>query len=206
MKKLCVFMLLALVILSSLSVLAHGGRLDSSGGHNKKADGTYHYHSGDDRTTEYKTKPSSDTTTNTTNNKTTTNVTNVTIVKPTPAPTPQQKLSVNLNGNPIKATCPSIVKDNVIYVPMEDICKALDASYTYVDKDKTATASLNKYSFTVLSNSIKAKANSKDVDLEAKAYIENDILMIPVNTFKYYLGVTVIYNEKGRIVDLYYDN
>lgn len=45
MKKLAVFLLL-LVLFSAPVCLAHGGSLDSSGGHWDRSTGTYHYHSG----------------------------------------------------------------------------------------------------------------------------------------------------------------
>lgn len=58
-KKGLVIVCVVLCLLSSITVCAHPGRLDSKGGHRKTADGTYHYHSGSDRSVEYTTKPGS---------------------------------------------------------------------------------------------------------------------------------------------------
>ncbi len=47
--KVILFTLLALIILTPISVSAHSGRTDSSGGHNCRVGacaGTYHYHNG----------------------------------------------------------------------------------------------------------------------------------------------------------------
>lgn len=78
MKKSFLFYVTAFLLIFSLSVtvFAHSGRTDSSGGHNKTSDGTYHYHSGNDRTTEYSAPPNS-------SNQVTT---------PTPIPTSDPKL------------------------------------------------------------------------------------------------------------------
>lgn len=55
------FIIAFILLLSmTLSAFAHSGRTDSNGGHNKTSDGTYHYHSGNDRTIEYST-PQNDT-------------------------------------------------------------------------------------------------------------------------------------------------
>lgn len=48
-----------LILVFSTSVFAHSGRTDTNGGHNKTSDGTYHYHSGSDRGTEYLSPPNS---------------------------------------------------------------------------------------------------------------------------------------------------
>ena len=61
------------LILAGHSAHAHPGRLDRYGGHNKTADGTYHYHSGTNRTIEYRNPPGS---------------ANTPKQNPSPAPTP----------------------------------------------------------------------------------------------------------------------
>jgi hypothetical protein len=49
---------LSLMLFSSSAALyAHPGMTDAKGGHNKTSDGTYHYHLGSDRKTEYATPP-----------------------------------------------------------------------------------------------------------------------------------------------------
>lgn len=70
MKKafFCWFIVILFVFYVATPAFAHSGRLDSHGGHNKTSDGTYHYHSGDDRAIEYSTPQNQS--------------------KPTPAPTP----------------------------------------------------------------------------------------------------------------------
>ncbi len=40
------FSLLLIILITTLPVLAHPGRLDSNGGHWDRKNGTYHYHSG----------------------------------------------------------------------------------------------------------------------------------------------------------------
>lgn len=54
----CIAFMLCTLLLT-MTALAHSGRTDSRGGHNKRSDGTYHYHSGGDRTIEYSSPPSS---------------------------------------------------------------------------------------------------------------------------------------------------
>lgn len=54
-------MLSAVLSLSITGVYTHPGRLDKNGGHYKTSDGSYHYHSGSDRSVEYSSKPSSQT-------------------------------------------------------------------------------------------------------------------------------------------------
>ncbi|MGI9461494.1 MAG: YHYH domain-containing protein [Alphaproteobacteria bacterium] len=45
MKKLFIVMMILLsTMIITNNVFAHSGRLDSSGGHNDRSNGTYHYH------------------------------------------------------------------------------------------------------------------------------------------------------------------
>ncbi|MDR2899222.1 MAG: copper amine oxidase N-terminal domain-containing protein [Clostridiales bacterium] len=53
MKKFISGIITGLLIAFTVTAFAHPGALDSQGGHNKNADGTYHYHKENDRTTEY---------------------------------------------------------------------------------------------------------------------------------------------------------
>lgn len=78
-KVTVISMVVLLLTTSAISAFAHSGRTDSSGGHNKTSDGSYHYHSGSDRTVEYKTKEAASGKTTATPKPTPT---------PTPAPTP----------------------------------------------------------------------------------------------------------------------
>ncbi len=55
MKKITVLASVTLIVVLSTTAYAHPGRLDANGGHNKKADGTYHYHRSTDRSIEYNT-------------------------------------------------------------------------------------------------------------------------------------------------------
>jgi hypothetical protein len=46
MKKLCQIFIIVFVMTTALTLYAHSGRTDSSGGHYNRSTGEYHYHHG----------------------------------------------------------------------------------------------------------------------------------------------------------------
>ncbi|MDR1704555.1 MAG: YHYH domain-containing protein [Clostridiales bacterium] len=116
--KLCALLIAAGIMLlaAPLASYAHPGRVDSSGGHNKTSDGTYHYHAGSDRKIEYSTPQNGATPR----------------PSPTPAPTPQPAVKpvdiiglVNDSGQKItmgmkKAPIDLIMRKSGTIVPNSD--------------------------------------------------------------------------------------
>ena len=111
LKGITAIMLSAVLSLSITGVYAHPGRLDKNGGHYKTSDGSYHYHSGSDRSVEYSSKPSSQT-----SSKSSSSTSSTSIYVP-PKPTQQlfaSDLNMFIRGKKIQTY--SCTGDNPCYV------------------------------------------------------------------------------------------
>lgn len=185
-KKLC-SLFIAMMLLTTVPVAAHGGRTDSSGGHrdNKNASGlgSYHYHCGKTPAHLHKNGvcpySTSSTTTKPTTQKVSTQKTTTNVAVPE-AMIPN--FSVKINGTEINtstAQYPVLNFNHITYIPLtSDFLNYLDISYDWSNPSgiivNRKSQSVNKGAFVSAFNSGNSvKGQNKSIARVSKPMIVN---------------------------------
>lgn len=187
MKKTYLKTVSVAAVLTALSItsMAHPGRLDSNGGHNKTADGTYHYHVGTDRSVEYATKEEAETAANGGVVNTVTN-----------------EIKVFLDGTQISFDQPPIIESGRTLVPLRAIFEALGATVDWDNDTQTVTAVKDGTTVVLTIGSSVMLVNGDNKTLDVPAQLVGGRTLVPARAVAESFGVAVSWDAAANAVVL----
>ena len=159
-RHLIIPLIILLCLSMNITAFAHPGRLDSNGGHNKTSDGTYHYHSGSDRTTEYKTPPG--------------NAPSTPTPQPTPQPQPTQQqtpkeILVMVDSVKIQFDQPPMNLNGRVMVPIRYVVEEMGCSVEW--DGSTQTVYINTSNIPLSKVAVKTEG--------INVYVNNEKIVFP---------------------------
>lgn len=197
-KRVAIILLATMMI--PVTLLAHGGRTDSRGGHkdnkNKSGLGSYHYHCGGypahlhtNGVCPYK----STTTSSTSNKSTNTSSSTTTSIKNSTPKYIEKEVAFVIDGEVVEINTINVNSTNL--VELKVLCKELGISMTYDSTIKSIKCLKGETSFTFVIDSKKFWLNGEASTLNVAPVAHNGRTMVPARVVAEAIGKVVTYDS-----------
>lgn len=205
-KGLIVSVMFLLLLSNATSAFAHPGRTDSNGGHTCRTNcekwgleyGEYHYHNGKGSSSSNKATNSSNRSSSGNGSGSSTKTTKPKESKPQYS---QSSLKVYVNGKKIDFEHQPLKYKDSNLLPLRDLAKALDASFSYdSDRGKVVMAK-DKFKVTLTLDAKTALYNGKTNTLSEAPKVINGTTYIPAQAVKG-LGASIEYDSSDNILKI----
>jgi len=176
-KYFCVFLIVGFVFPSSQLLLAHPGRLDSSGGHNDRRTGTYHSHRS------YSSTYSA------------------------PVPKTERKAILKNRGVPSSSPVAEIPNsgkliDGKTYVPLRFVSEKMGAKVNWLAQEKAAEISIDASNVFIRLGSKVAKVNGVEKTMESSPILINEKTFVPLRFVSENLGCKISWDATTKTVTI----
>jgi len=114
----------------------------------------------------------------------------------------QGDITVLINGETLECSEPPIIQEGRTFIPMRDVFEGLGARLVWNTQERRADAVYKDVLVTVLPDEGTLIKNGEIVELDAKPFIQNDRILIPLRAVAQCFGYNVIWSGRERIVSV----